>query len=469
MANRPFRPIPAAMVESKSPRFQLVLGDSRSMDRVADESVELVVTSPPYWQLKDYGSSGQLGFHQTYEEYRAALGDVWAECARVIAPGCRVVVNVGDQFARAEVYGRYRVIPIHAAVIDAFDTLDLDFMGSIIWQKVTTCNSSGGGAVMGSFPFPRNGIVKLDYEHILIFKKPGTGPRPDPASKEASRLTTEEWNQYFYGHWTFPGAKQRDHIAVFPDELPRRLIRMFTFPGETVLDPFLGSGTTLRVARELDRSAIGYEVNCDFESLIRERTGFGRERDILLTTGELEVIREPSAVSPPSDSLADESAGRRSKPGGYGSVVKRGDSRYRETYRRVSRIVDPCRVEFEDGTTVSLVGLDPREGFEPKAVEFLESLVNGQRVFTKPDPGVEEPDRVYLFLKNRTCVNSRLVREGLADLRVGEEFRQRKRYERYVAEREDFGRDGSERDRAGRDHRGRDDALTGGPNGDGST
>lgn len=246
----------------------LVVGDARQMSELRDESVHLVVTSPPYWQLKDYGHPAQIGFEQSYEEYINSLNLVWSECYRVLHPGCRLCINIGDQFARSVYYGRYKVVPIHAEVIRFCEALGMDYLGAIIWQKVTTTNTSGGARVMGSFPYPRNGIVKLDYEFILLFKKLGTPPAVDPAIKQQAAFTTEEWNTYFAGHWTIPGARQLQHIAAFPPEIPRRLIRMFSFPGETVLDPFVGSGTTMAVARQIGRNSVGYEINAELVPVI---------------------------------------------------------------------------------------------------------------------------------------------------------------------------------------------------------
>ena len=257
-------------------RHRIIIGDSRRMQEVADESVHLVVTSPPYWQLKDYGSAEQIGYHDSYEEYINHLNLVWQECWRVLHPGCRLCINIGDQFARAAYYGRYKIMPIRTEIIKFCETIGFDYMGAIIWQKVTTCNTSGGATIMGSFPFPRNGILKLDYEFILIFKKPGTTPPVSVEVKEQSRMTTEEWNTYFHGHWNFPGEKQAKHLAMFPEELPRRLIKMFTFVGETVLDPFLGSGTTSLAAEKLSRDSIGYEINSRFLPVIGEKLGIRR-------------------------------------------------------------------------------------------------------------------------------------------------------------------------------------------------
>ncbi len=254
-------------------KHTIITGDGRNMADVMDKSVHLVVTSPPYWQLKDYGTDEQIGFHSDYENYINNLNLVWKECYRVLYNGCRLCVNIGDQFARSVYYGRYKVIPIREEIIKFCEILGFDYMGAIIWQKVTTSNSSGGGVQMGSYPFPRNGIVKLDYEFILIFKKLGDAPKPTVEQKEWSKMTPEEWNTFFAGHWNFAGARQSEHIAMFPETLPHRLIKMFSFVGETVLDPFLGSGTTALAAKNLDRNSIGYEINPEFISTIKEKVG----------------------------------------------------------------------------------------------------------------------------------------------------------------------------------------------------
>lgn len=250
---------------------KIILGDSRNLSKIADKSVQLIITSPPYWQLKDYGSDDQIGFNDSYEEYINNLNLVWKECYRVLSDGCRLCINIGDQFARSVYYGRYKVIPIRTEIIRFCETLGMDYMGAIIWQKTTTMNTSGGGAVMGSFPYPRNGILKLDYEFILIFKKLGNAPKPSKEQKQNSILTKEEWNQYFSSHWNFNGVKQLEHIAMFPEELPKRLIKMFSFVGETIFDPFAGSGTTSLAALHLGRNSIGYEINQDFIQVIRDK------------------------------------------------------------------------------------------------------------------------------------------------------------------------------------------------------
>ncbi len=255
---------------------KVVIGDSRWLGEISSESIHLIITSPPYWQLKDYGKENQIGFNDTYEEYINNLNLVWNECHRVLHKGGHLCINIGDQFARSVYYGRYKVIPIRTEIIKFCENIGFDYMGAIIWQKVTTCHTTGGATVMGSYPYPRNGIIKIDYEFILIFKKYGKSPKISKEIKEKSRLTKEEWNEYFTGHWNFPGEKQDKHLAMFPEELPRRLIKMFSFIGDTILDPFLGSGTTMLAAKNLDRNSIGYEINEDFIPIIEEKVGFNK-------------------------------------------------------------------------------------------------------------------------------------------------------------------------------------------------
>lgn len=254
-----------------STKHLLINGDSRNMSHIPNESVHLIVTSPPYWQLKDYGTDNQIGFNDTYESYINNLNLVWKECHRILMPGCRLCINIGDQFARSAYYGRYKVVPIHSEIIRFCETIGFDYMGSIVWQKPTSMHTTGGEKVMGSYPYPRGGIVKIDFEHILLFKKLGKAPIPSRKSKEASALIMEEWNEYFSSHWTFNGAKQNRHIAVFPEELPRRLIKMFSFVGDTICDPFMGSGTTALASANLERNSIGYELNKNFRAFYKEK------------------------------------------------------------------------------------------------------------------------------------------------------------------------------------------------------
>jgi len=274
-------------------RHKLILGDSRTMPEIADESVHLVVTSPPYWCIKDYGHPEQIGFNQTYEEYIESIGRVISECHRVLHPGCRMAVNIGDQYLRAAEHERYRVLPIPSDLAVVGRKIGFDYMGSIIWQKISTTNTSGGGAWMGSMYYPRDGHVTYEHEYILLFRKLGDWPKAGtPEVKEASRLAKEERQSWFRGVWSdIHPDRQSSHIAMFPVELPRRLIKMYSFWGETILDPFMGSGTTAKAASLEGRNSIGYELNPDFEPLIRGKLGVNGQRLITETDVSLEVVR----------------------------------------------------------------------------------------------------------------------------------------------------------------------------------
>ena len=251
----------------------IYFGDSRKQNKIDSESVRLIVTSPPYWQLKDVGIPGEIGYNDSYEEYINSLNLVWTECYRVLCGGCRMCVNIGYQFARSAYYGRFKVIPVRDEIIRYCEALGFDYMGAVVWR--TTAGAGGEASIIGSYLYPRNGIIKLDYEYILIFKKLGNPPEVSDETKEASKLTREEWKKYFYGHWNFPGAKKGGNHSPFPEELPKRLIKMFSFKNETVFDPFLGSGTTSLAALKLERNSVGYELNRDYKDTVYENINGG--------------------------------------------------------------------------------------------------------------------------------------------------------------------------------------------------
>lgn len=383
-------------------------GDARAMDDLSDQSVHLVVTSPPYWALKDYGCAEQIGFDQSLESYLESLSQVWRECHRVLHGGCRMAINVGDQFARAAHFGRYKVIPLHAQIIVDAEAAGFDFMGSIIWQKVTSQNASGGGAVMGSFPLPRNGIVKLDYEHILLFKKLGVAPKPNAQQKAAATMTTQQWNEYFAGHWQFPGEKQSGHLASFPLELPLRLIAMFSFPGETILDPFAGAATTIKAAMDLGRVGVGYEINRDFENAMRARLGL--EQPDLFGTN---VAWLDGCAAPVEHADAGQtSMAMNPKAAKFGSVVERGDLNNRaERGARLKGVVSPVCVALTNGETMRLRGVRASAGREQDGVAALEKLLKQRGVFARE----VEDGAAYLYLDNKTFVNAKLIRLGLCE------------------------------------------------------
>jgi site-specific DNA-methyltransferase (adenine-specific) len=256
---------------------------AESMDELNDNSVHLIVTSPPYWNIKDYGSDNQIGFQDSLADYLERLKSVWQECHRVLKPGCRMVVNIGDQYHRATDGRPYQITPLNAHIINSVldsTSRDMLFLGNIIWQKISNTETSGGASVMGSYGRPRNGYVSYDYEYISIFRKPGDDPTVPEEIVEMDEITLEEWRELFSGHWNFTGKNQEKHPAPFPEELPRRILRMFSFSGDVVLDPFLGSGTTMKLADEMNRSSIGYEIGFespsgeDWQEVIKKKIGY---------------------------------------------------------------------------------------------------------------------------------------------------------------------------------------------------
>lgn len=252
---------------------RIIFSDSRRMSELEDNSVHLVVTSPPYWCIKDYCHPAQIGYDQPYEAYVADLSRVLAECHRALHPGCRAAVNIGDQYLRAAEHGRYRVQPLAADIIRAARDIGFDFMGNIIWEKISSTQTTGGGTWMGSIYYPRDGHITYEHEYIILLRKRGKWPRPAAEQKAKSRLTKQQRSKWFRGVWRISPERQEAHVAMFPVEVPRRLIKMYSFHGETVLDPFLGSGTTALAAAQEGRNSIGYELNPTFEETIRRKLG----------------------------------------------------------------------------------------------------------------------------------------------------------------------------------------------------
>ena len=411
----------------------IIIGDSRNMQELNDESVHLVITSPPYWQLKDYGNGSQIGFNDSYEDYINNLNLVWKECYRVLHKGCRLCVNIGDQFARSVYYGRYKVIPIREEIIKFCETIGFDYMGAIIWQKVTTCNTTGGATIMGSFPYPRNGIIKLDYEFILIFKKLGDPPKVGREIREKSKLTLEEWNEYFYGHWNFPGERQDKHLAMFPEELPKRLIKMFSFVGDTVLDPFLGSGTTCLATKKLDRNSIGYEINEDFLPIVKEKLNIGKKPEdfeIIVQKKKAidfkkEISKLPYVFKDPVrfDKKIDP---RKLK---FGSKID-NSAHQRETYYSVKEIVSSELVLLNNDLKVRLIGIKEKE-MNGQALQFMQRQLKGQKVFLKFDNTKYDSEGnllCYLYLKNKTFINAHLIKNQLAEVDTSFSFKYRNKF-----------------------------------------
>ena len=257
-------------------RHRLILGDARKLDFLPDQSVHLVVTSPPYWTLKEYlPNAGQLGHVEDYDDFLKALEQVWQECLRVLVPSWRLVCVVGDVCLSRKENGRHVVVPLHADICVMCRKMGFDNLNPIIWHKISNASYevANGSKFLGK-PYEPNAIIKNDIEFILMRpSKPGGYRKPTEAQRDASRLTKAEFEEWFQQFWHITGASTKDHPAPFPLELAYRLVRMFSFVGDTVLDPFGGTGTTTIAAIKARRNSVSIEIEQSYldQAILRAR------------------------------------------------------------------------------------------------------------------------------------------------------------------------------------------------------
>jgi site-specific DNA-methyltransferase (adenine-specific) len=248
--------------------------DAREMDWLKADSVHLVLTSPPYWTLKEYpDSQGQMGKIADYEHFHDELDRVWQHCFRALVPGGRLICVVGDVCLSRKKHGRHLVMPMHADIVVRARKLGFDNLTPIFWYKIANAKYEveNGSSFLGK-PYEPNAIIKNDIEFILMLRKPGGYRQPTVEQRDASRLTKEEHKLWFQQVWNdVPGETTRDHPAPFPEELAYRLIRMFSFVGDTILDPFMGTATTLVAAAACDRNAIGVEIEPSYVAYAQRR------------------------------------------------------------------------------------------------------------------------------------------------------------------------------------------------------
>ena len=306
---------------------RLILGDARNLRFIADASVHLVVTSPPYWSLKRYNEHPeQMGHIEDYEHFLIELNKVWAEVFRVLVPGGRLVCVVGDVCMSRKNFGRHVVFPLHADICVACRRLGFDNLNPIIWHKIANAAyevNNGGAGFLGK-PYEPNAIIKNDIEFILMQRKSGGYRKPTEEQRDQSRMSKDEYQEWFQQFWRLTGASTREHPAPFPTELAYRLVRMFSFVGDTVLDPFCGTGSTLLAAANAGRNGIGVELDAAYARMaaLRLKSEVGNlfqgvHLEFLRSEGlESCVLREePQAF--PSPTVA------RRKPVTYGEVARK--------------------------------------------------------------------------------------------------------------------------------------------------
>lgn len=253
---------------------KLFQGDSRYIQTIPDESVHLAVTSPPYWTLKKYPTrQGQLGELKNYEEFLSELDKVWTHVYRMLVPGGRLVIVVGDVCLSRKAFGRHVVYPLHASIQEHCRMLGFDNLAPIIWHKIANAKyevENGNGGFLGK-PYEPNGVIKNDIEYILFQRKPGGYRQPSLAARLLSVIPDSSHKQWFQQIWTLGGASTRRHPAPYPLSLAERLIRMFSFVGDNVYDPFMGTGTTNMAAAIWGRNSIGVELEPDYYEMASNR------------------------------------------------------------------------------------------------------------------------------------------------------------------------------------------------------
>jgi site-specific DNA-methyltransferase (adenine-specific) len=239
-------------------------GDARRLEWIPDESIHLVVTSPPYWTLKEYPAhDAQLGSVGDYDGFHDELDKVWQHCYRALVPGGRIACVVGDVcIARRRNRGRHMVMPLHADISVRARRIGFDYLTPIFWHKIANASYEveNGSSFLGK-PYEPNAIIKNDVEYILMLRKPGGYRKPTDRQRDESRLEKDEHAKWFRSFWSdVTGESTRNHPAPFPVEVAYRLVRMFSFVDDTVLDPFMGTGSTLVASCRCDRNSVGVEI-----------------------------------------------------------------------------------------------------------------------------------------------------------------------------------------------------------------
>jgi modification methylase len=258
---------------------RLINGDARDLSFLPDESIHLVVTSPPYWNLKRYNENpNQMGHIEDYEIFLNEIGLVWEHVFRLLVPGGRLVCVVGDVCVSRRKFGRHLVFPLHADICVLCRKIGFDNLNPIIWHKIANASFEveNGSKFLGK-PYEPNAIIKNDMEFILMQRKPGGYRKPTEEQRQLSKIEKKDFDSWFQQIWNITGASTRNHPAPFPLKLATRLVRMFSFSDDTVLDPFCGTGTTMIAALKYGRNSIGIDIEPEYcrmaASYLKKETG----------------------------------------------------------------------------------------------------------------------------------------------------------------------------------------------------
>jgi site-specific DNA-methyltransferase (adenine-specific) len=293
------------MRNTNTTTHRLINGDARDLSFLPTESVHLVVTSPPYWNLKRYNEhADQLGHIDDYEQFLDELEKVWRHVFRVLAPGGRLVCVVGDVCVSRRQFGRHLVFPLHADIAVRCRKIGFDNLNPIIWHKIANASYevSNGSKFLGK-PYEPNAIIKNDIEFILMQRKAGGYRQPTEEQRRESKIDKKDFDEWFQQIWNIPGASTRNHPAPFPLELATRLVCMFSFTGDTVLDPFCGSGTTMVAALKNGRNSIGIEIDREYCHMVARRlkaenAGLFGSSELIFERAQTESAQQTLYVDP---------------------------------------------------------------------------------------------------------------------------------------------------------------------------
>ena len=264
-----------AIVRGQETAHELILGNARAASALDEDSIHLVVTSPPYWTLKRYNEhEQQMGHVADYDEFMTALDEVWRNCFRALVPGARLIINIGDVcLSRRKNNGRHTVVPLHATIQEHCKAIGFDNLAPIIWHKIANAKYevAGGAGFLGK-PYEPNAVIKNDIEFVLMQRKPGGYRSPSQRERLLSIISKENYQEWFRQIWSdLRGTSNPNHPAPYPLEFAERLIRMFSFVGDTVLDPFMGTGTTNLACARWGRNSVGIELDAKYFEMARKR------------------------------------------------------------------------------------------------------------------------------------------------------------------------------------------------------
>lgn len=263
------------VVRAQRTMHELIHGDARVASGLEPNSIHLVVTSPPYWTLKQYNEhEHQLGHVEDYDQFMTALDEVWSNCFRALVPGGRLIINVGDVcLSRKKNNGRHTVVPLHATIQERCKVMGFDNLAPIIWHKIANARYevAGGGGFLGK-PYEPNAVIKNDIEFVLMQRKPGGYRSPTKRERLLSIISAENYQSWFRQIWSdVRGTSNPHHPAPYPVEFAERLVRMFSFVGDKVLDPFMGSGTTNFACARWGRNSVGIELDAKYFEMAKRR------------------------------------------------------------------------------------------------------------------------------------------------------------------------------------------------------